>query len=88
MYLILNGNQDRAVSISRRNSGRFSFVGLDEERSYKRKVAIRDELLARISDAAARIKKNKEKLIRKTCDLRTRIVKYFEVGRGIFEYLL
>jgi len=34
-------------------------VGLDEERSYKRKVDIREELVARISDAAARIKKMK-----------------------------
>ena len=34
-------------------------MGLDEERSYKRKVDIREELVARISDAAARIKKMK-----------------------------
>ena len=88
MCLIWNGYRDRAVSIPRPNSVRFLFVGLDEERSYKRKVDIRDELLARISDAAARIKKNEDKLRRKTRDLLTRIAKYFEVVGGIFEYLL
>ena len=43
----------------RPNSVRFLFVGLDEERSYKRKEDIREETAARISDAAARIKKMK-----------------------------
>ena len=62
MCLILNGFRDRAVSIFRPNSVSFLFVGLDEERSYKRKADTRDELLARISDAAVRIKKNEDKL--------------------------
>jgi len=48
MCLILNSYRDRAVSISRLNSVRFLFAGLDEERSYRRKVDIRDELLASI----------------------------------------
>jgi len=43
----------------RPNSVRLLFVGLDEERSYKRKLDIREELVARISDVAARIKKTK-----------------------------
>jgi replicative DNA helicase len=43
----------------RPNSVRLLFVGLDEERSYKRKEDIREETSARISDAAARIKKMK-----------------------------
>jgi hypothetical protein len=75
MCLILNGYWDRAVSVSRPNTVRFLFVGLDEERSYKRKVDIRDELLARISDAAVRLKKNEDKLRRKTRHLRKRIAK-------------
>jgi hypothetical protein len=58
MCLILNSYRDRALSISRLNSVRFLFTYLDEERSYKRNVDIRDELLASISDAADRIKKN------------------------------
>jgi hypothetical protein len=35
----------------------FLFVGLDEERIYKSKVDTRDELLTRIMDAAARVRK-------------------------------
>jgi hypothetical protein len=59
MCLILNGYREKAVSVSRPNSVRILFVGLDEERSYERKVDVRDELLARISDAAARIRNMK-----------------------------
>jgi hypothetical protein len=51
----LNGYRGRAVSISKPNPFRFFFVVLNEERSYKRKVDTRDELLARISDDATRI---------------------------------
>ena len=38
---------------------------------YKRKVDTRDELLASILDAAARINKREDQLIQTTCDLRT-----------------
>jgi hypothetical protein len=64
------------------------FVGLDEERSLQKKVDTRDELLARILDAAARIKKHEDQLRRKTCDIRTRAAKCTEIDGGIFEHLL
>jgi hypothetical protein len=38
---------------------------------YKRKVDTRDELLARILDAVARINKHEDQLRQTTCDLRT-----------------
>ena len=62
MCLILNGYRDKTVWISRPNSVRFLFVGLDEEWSLQRKVDTRDELLAHILDAAARIRKREDQL--------------------------
>jgi hypothetical protein len=55
---------------------------------YKRKVDTRDELLARILDAAACTKKRGNQLRRKTHDLRTRVAKGTEGDGGIFEHLL
>jgi len=55
---------------------------------YKSKVETPDELLARILDAAACIKKSEDKLRRTTCDLRTRVAKCTEVDGGIIEHLL
>jgi hypothetical protein len=55
---------------------------------YKRKVDIRDDLLARVLDAAARIKKREDELGRTTHDLRTRVTKWIEFDGGIFEHLL
>jgi hypothetical protein len=55
---------------------------------YKRKVDTPDELLARILDAAACIKKREDQLRRTTRDLRTRVAKCTEVDGGIFERLL
>jgi hypothetical protein len=46
---------------------------------YKRKVGTREELLARILDAAVRIKKREDQLRRTTRDLRTRVAKCVEV---------
>jgi hypothetical protein len=46
MCLILNGYQDTAVGISRSNSVRFWFIGLDEEQS----LQMKGELLALILD--------------------------------------
>jgi len=54
---------------------------------YERKVDTRDELLARLSDAAARIKNNGNQLRRRTRDLRTRFAKCIEVDGGILEHL-
>jgi hypothetical protein len=54
----------------------------------KRKVNTRDELLASILDAAARIKKREDLLRQTTLDLRTRVAKCIEIEGGIFEYSL
>jgi hypothetical protein len=84
MCIILNGYRDRDPSISRPNSVRILFVGLGEWRSLKNKRGYTDELLARILDAAARIKKREDQLRRTTRDLRTRVAKCTEVDGGIF----
>jgi hypothetical protein len=55
---------------------------------YKIKVDIQDELLARILDAAAQIKKREDRLRQKTRNLRTRVAKCIEVDGGFFESLL
>jgi hypothetical protein len=55
---------------------------------YKRKVDARDELIARIFDASACIKKPEDQLRRSTRDLLTRVAKCIEVDGGIFENLL
>ena len=55
---------------------------------YKTKVDTRDELLDRILDAAARIKKREDQLRRTTRDLRTRVARCTEADGGIFEHLL
>jgi hypothetical protein len=54
----------------------------------KTKVDKRDELLARILDAAACIEKREDQLRRTTRDLHTRVAKCTEVDGGIFEHLL
>jgi hypothetical protein len=55
---------------------------------YKREVDTQDELLARVLDAAARMKKREDQLRRKTCDIRTQVAKCTEVDGGIFENFL
>jgi hypothetical protein len=55
---------------------------------YKREVDTQDELLARVLDAAAPMKKRKDQLRRKTCDIRTQVAKCIEVDGGIFENFL
>ena len=55
---------------------------------YKRKVNTPDELLARILDAAACIKKREDQVRRTTRDLRTLVAKFTEVDGGIFKHLL
>ena len=51
-------------------------------------MGIRDELLIRILDAAARIKAPEDQLRRTTCDLRTRVEKCIEVDGGCFILLV
>jgi hypothetical protein len=55
---------------------------------YKRKVDTRDELLARILDAATCTKKGEDQVRRTERDLRTPPAKCTEVDGGIFGYLL
>jgi chaperonin cofactor prefoldin len=55
---------------------------------YRRKVDTQDELLARLFDAAARLKKREDQLRRKIRKHRTRLAKFTEVYGGIFEHLL
>jgi hypothetical protein len=52
---------------------------------YKRKLDTREELIARIFDAAILINKREVQLRRKTRDLRARVTKCIEVDGGIFE---
>jgi hypothetical protein len=73
----------------------FLFVGSLKSEFYKKKKKKEkrkkgghtDELLARILDAAASIKKRVDQLRRTTRELRKRIATYIEVGDGIFEHL-
>jgi hypothetical protein len=53
----------------------FCLWGWIKNEVYKRKVDIRDELLARILDAANRRKKREDQLRRTTRDLHTRVAK-------------
>jgi hypothetical protein len=62
--------------------------GWKKSKVNKIKVDTPNELLARILDAAASIKKREDQLRRTTRDLRTRVAKSVEVGGGIFEHLL
>jgi hypothetical protein len=66
----------------------FSLRGWMKSGVYKLKVDTRDELLARILDAAVCIKKDEDELRRTARDLRTRYVKCTEVDGGILEHLL
>jgi hypothetical protein len=63
-------------------------LGLEKERSLRRKVDKREEMLARILNAAARQKKPEDQLRRATRDLRARVGKIMEAGNGIFEHSL
>jgi hypothetical protein len=54
---------------------------------YKRKVDTADELLVRILDAAASIKKREDQLRRTARDLHTRVAKGVEVDGEICEHL-
>jgi len=73
--------------MSRLNSVKFLFVGLNEERSLQRNVDIQDELLACKLNDAARIKKREDQVRRTTHYLHTRVVTYNEDDGGIFDNL-
>ena len=55
---------------------------------YKRKADTQDELIARILDVAARIKKRADPQRRTTRSLRTQVAKCIEDEGWIFEHLL
>ena len=80
MCLILNGCRDRTVLI-------WLFEGLDEERTLQKKSGY-TRRIARILNAAARIKTREDQLRRTTRDLGTLVAKCTEVHGGIFEHLL
>jgi hypothetical protein len=66
----------------------FCFCVFVRREVYKRKVDTRDELLARVVDAAARIKNREDRLRRTKRELRTRTAKCTEADGRIFEHLL
>jgi hypothetical protein len=66
----------------------FSLWGWMKSEGNKRKQDTLDDLLARIRDAAACIRKREDQLRRTTRDFRTRVAKCTEVDGGIFEHLL
>jgi hypothetical protein len=61
---------------------------VDEERSLQNKGGYTDELLARILDAAARLKKREDQLRRTTRDLSTRVAKCTEIDGEVLERLM
>ena len=85
---ILDGYRDRAVRIFRFKSARFYLWGRMKGQVYQRRLDTQDELLARIFDAAARIKKREDQLRRTRRELRTRVAKFADVDGEIFEHLL
>ena len=66
----------------------FCLQGWMKSEVYKRKVDKRDELLAPILDAAARMNKLADKLRRITRDRFTRVAKCIEADGGIYVHLL
>jgi hypothetical protein len=85
MRLIMNDYRDGDVRISRPNFVRGLLM---KSKVFERNVDTRDELLARILDAASHIKEREVQLRRTIRDLRTRVAKFTEVDGGIFEHLL
>jgi len=92
LWLILNAYGDTAVWMWRSLFFPFSSLcGLwscTKSGVYNRTLVTTDELLARISDAAACTKKREDQLRRTTRDIRTRVAKCTEVDGGICEHLL
>jgi hypothetical protein len=62
----------------------FCLWGWMKSEAYKTKVETRYELVARVWDAAARVKKREDQLRRTTRDLRTRVAECTEVYSGVF----
>jgi len=66
----------------------FSFLcSWKNSEGYKRKLDTRDELLLRVLDAAARIKKHDDQPRRTIRDIPTRVAKFIEVDGENFENL-
>jgi hypothetical protein len=86
--LILNGYWDRTIWIRRILFFRYLFVGLGEEWNLQKKDNTRDEVLARILDAAAPMNKREDQLRQTIRDFRTRVAKFIKVDDGILEHSL
>ena len=86
--LILTLFGDREIWVSRPNSFRFLFFGLNGVWSLKRNVDTPDELLSPILDAAARINKNEDELRRRSYGPRAKDAKWTETDVGILDHLL
>jgi hypothetical protein len=84
--LILNHYGHRVVWIPFITSSGFCLWDWMRTKVCKTKLDTREELLALILNAAARIKKSEDQLRRTTRDLRTRVAKWTEVDGGIFEH--
>ena len=86
MCLILSGQRDLFESAVVTPLD-FSLWGWMKSEADKRSVDTRDESLAGIFDATARMKKREDQLRRTTRDLHTRVAKCIEVDGGIFKHL-
>jgi hypothetical protein len=84
MCLILNGYRVVLFESPDRNPLDSCLWGWMMDEVYKLKVDTPDELLARILDAAASIKKREDQVRRTARDLHTRVAKCAEVDGGIF----
>jgi len=88
MLLILNGYETELFGSPDLTPLDFCLWGWMKSEDYKMKVDAREELFARISDAAALIEKLEDQLRRKTSDLRKRAAKCTEVDGGIWANVL
>ena len=86
--LILNGYWGIVVWISRHNSVRFLFVGLDEELSLRKNGRYRSQITCSHFGCCCHVKKREGQLRLTTRDLGTRVGRYTEVDGVIFEHLL
>ena len=88
MYLTLNGYETELFESLDLTPLDFCLWGWKKSEVYRIKVDARQELLACISDTAARIEKLEDQFRRKTSDLRTTPAKCTEVDGGICENVL
>jgi hypothetical protein len=88
MCLILNVYRNEPFEPPDLTPLNFSLWGCLKSKGFKRKMDTQHELLARISDAAVRIKKSEVQLKRTKHVVYSRVTKRIEVDSEIFEKLL